>query len=188
MSESNRRRHPRVKATKVVAHLRGEGRTLSCTVENISVGGVFVRSSERFEPGVRLQLTLVRPGMRKAPALTAVVMSALAVPGLVGMGLQFDPPAGEDAERLHKLLEELGVPSQPPPAPARAAAPAREEPAVELPLESQRLMVQIQGLMQQLGETTEEVVRLKAQLAAVTFERDRLKNENTELRVLTGRR
>ena len=151
MSESNRRRHPRVKATKVVAHLRGEGRTLSCTVENISVGGVFVRSSERFEPGVRLQLTLVRPGMRKAPALTAVVMSALSVPGLVGMGLQFDPPAGDDADRLHKLLEELGVPSEAPPVAGQARTAAPADAHVELPLESQRLMVQIQGLMQQLG-------------------------------------
>ncbi|MGZ6143768.1 MAG: PilZ domain-containing protein, partial [Myxococcales bacterium] len=41
---SNRRRFPRVRARGVAAHLRTEHGRAACQVENVSLGGLFVRT------------------------------------------------------------------------------------------------------------------------------------------------
>ncbi len=113
----NRRRHPRVRADGIVAHLRGPTGRYPCNVENISIGGLFVRTDRVLNVGTQLELDLVRPGWKRGLSFFVRVTSridplagrfAKVTPG---MGLQFFGKLPEaHRERLQALLRELGAP------------------------------------------------------------------------------
>ncbi|MCA1828850.1 MAG: PilZ domain-containing protein [Myxococcales bacterium] len=113
---SNRRRWPRVRAQGVAAHLRaGQDRT-QCQVENVSLGGLFVRTDRMEEVGAEIFVDLVRPGWKKQLSLAARITSRVeALDGRIpGLGLQFLRVDGKQHERLRQLLRELGAPDEEP--------------------------------------------------------------------------
>lgn len=117
----NRRRHPRVRAQGIVAHLRGPTGRYPCHVENISVGGLFVRTDRVLDVGTQLEVDLVRPGWKKSMTFFVRVTSRIdPLAGRFaritpGMGVQFFGKMDEEhRERLLQLLRELGAPEPEP--------------------------------------------------------------------------
>jgi Tfp pilus assembly protein PilZ len=112
----NRRKHPRVRAKGVAAHLRTEKGRAACQVENVSAGGVFVRTDRLEQVGTEIFVDLVKPGWKRALTLTARVTSRVdAIDGRLskrppGMGLQFLRLDDKQFERLRSLVLELGAP------------------------------------------------------------------------------
>ena len=114
----NLRRHPRVPAQGLAAHLRsGRGRTV-CVVENISLGGLFVRTDQLEEVGTDVSLDLVKPGWKKQLTLTARITSCVdaleqgSSRRSPGLGMQFTQVDEVRHERLVSLLRELGAPDE----------------------------------------------------------------------------
>src|ERR1700687_2818021 len=110
----NRRRHPRVRARGVAAHLRTEQGRSACQVENVSMGGIFVRTDRLEEVGTEIFIDLVKPGWKRQLTLNARITSRVdAVDGrlskrMPGMGLQFLRLDDKQHDRLQSLLRELG--------------------------------------------------------------------------------
>lgn len=175
MSTANRRRFPRVRATSVAAHLAVSDGLLSCTVENLSAGGLFVRTERLLDVGTRVTLTLVRPGMKRALQLAGRVRSSVHTHDLVGMGLELEPLAPGLVQRLEELLKELGVDKVEAPAPGQ---PAAGQPAAQ-GSDIARLMMQVQGLVMELAAVRDEVAQQRKVLQA-------LQQENAMLRQRLG--
>ena len=100
----------------LAAHLRSKQGRAACVVENISVGGLFVRTDRLHDVGQDLFVDLVRPGWKKQLTLNVRVTSCVdAIDGRLsqrppGMGLQFSNLDDEQHVRLRSLLRELGAP------------------------------------------------------------------------------
>lgn len=155
----NRRKHPRVRAHGLVAHLRGPAGRYSCEVENISIGGIFVRTDQILDVGTQLEVDLVRPGWKRGLSYFVRVTSRIdALAGRFakvtpGMGMQFFGKLDEEhRERLLTLLRQLGAP-EPVPEPA---ATSFELPPVELndqmPLETETPLWQQVSMVEQANE------------------------------------
>lgn len=205
------RRHGRVRARGVASHLReGAQLFTGLAVENLSRGGAFIRCSTPMPIGSAVMLDLVRPGLKRALQLTGRVVSLVDAEaahrrgGVPGMGIQFDAYGAGVAERLNELLVALGagpdvLRADPPgpaaqvtapmPAPALDAAPTQQLPApptfqlqhsVPVP-ESTRLMVQVKGLLMELGDWQQRV-------SALERENEQLREEIARLRSEPGRK
>jgi uncharacterized protein (TIGR02266 family) len=85
-------------------------------VENISLGGLFVRTDKLEEVGTEFFVDVVSPGWKRALTLQARITSRVdALDSRVskrppGMGIQFLRVDDKQRERLRKLLAELGAP------------------------------------------------------------------------------
>jgi hypothetical protein len=197
---SRRRRHySRVRAQSLVAHLHLDGKLVGGgAVENISAGGLLVRTGQQLPSGAALQLDLVRPGMKKPFRLPGFVVEHSGGQGGVrpAMRIRFDLSADSSASRLHVLLGELGLrelmepgPPQPPPVPLpplatgapRAWAPVAGSPPVLLPQPPPARTVpppqapvqveaQLQALREELRWTRAQLERHEAELAALRTE------------------
>lgn len=114
----NVRRWTRVRATSMAAHLRSQRGRTPCLVENISMGGLFVRTDQLEVVGTEIALDLVKPGWKKQLSLSARVTSRVdALDGRVskrmpGMGMQFINLESAQHDRLRALLLELGAPDE----------------------------------------------------------------------------
>jgi Tfp pilus assembly protein PilZ len=149
LSSRNRRRHARVQGRGVAGHLQSEFVSVAgVAVENISLGGLFVRSATALEVGTRVKLQLVRPGLKRAIQVSGRVVSvvtpeaARAHGAVAGMRIGFDPLDAEGERRLAALIDDLGGASiarpaprapEPPPAP-RAPEPVVAPPAAAAPV------------------------------------------------------
>jgi Tfp pilus assembly protein PilZ len=112
----NRRRSPRVAACGLASHLQTEhASTPGLAVENISMGGLFVRSTTPLKVGTPVMLQLVRPGLKRPLQLTGAIASIVSpaearLHGTVaGMGVSLDAVEGDLAECLHDLIEDLAA-------------------------------------------------------------------------------
>jgi Tfp pilus assembly protein PilZ len=100
----------------VAAHLRTDKGRTPATVENVSAGGLFVRTDELQQVGAEIFVDLVKPGWKRALTLRARVTSRVdAIEGRLahrapGMGLQFQQVDDRQFQRLRSLLRELGAP------------------------------------------------------------------------------
>jgi uncharacterized protein (TIGR02266 family) len=112
----NHRRHPRVRARGLAAHLCTEHGRAAAMVENISLGGLFVRTDKLQEVGTEFYVDVVSPGWKRPLTLQARITSRVdALESRVskrppGMGIQFLRVDEKQRERLRKLLAELGAP------------------------------------------------------------------------------
>jgi Tfp pilus assembly protein PilZ len=139
----NRRRHARVDARGVASHLHARDASApGLVVENVSMGGIFVRSATALEVGTPVMLQLVRPGLKRAIDLTGHVASVVspAEAGVrnlcAGMGIRLDAGDPETQRRLRALIDDLGAvagAAEPPAAPAvDDAAPLPDPTRAEL--------------------------------------------------------
>lgn len=144
-----KRHAPRVRARGLAVHVSTAGKRLPCVAENISIGGLFVRTDEELPVGTDVRLDVVRPGWKKVLTLGARVVSRID-PSTAqvkrmrpGIGMQFFSLVADQRTRLQGLLEELGIdkaalervqepfevteppPVVPPPARAAPAQPLR---------------------------------------------------------------
>jgi Tfp pilus assembly protein PilZ len=166
----SRRRHARIHARGVASHLQTRDASIpGLPVENISMGGLFVRTSAALAEGTPVMLQVVRPGLKRAIHVTGRVVSTVSpeearARGLVaGMGIGFDPVEGDAAERLHALLDDLGLraPAAPAP-PTLTITPVVDETFLELAEARGRLEEQearIAQLEDDLGALRRELLR-----------------------------
>jgi molecular chaperone DnaK len=101
MSATNRRRHARVKPKQLASRLAaGSALHIGLPVDNISMGGLYVRCLQPLPAGTRVSLELTRPGApRTIPVMGRVVSAVTAQQAEKsgvhpGMGIAFDelPP------------------------------------------------------------------------------------------------
>src|SRR5437868_11307980 len=113
----NRRKNPRVRARGMAVHVNAAGKRHACHVENISMGGLFVRTDDLLDVGTIVRIDMVRPGWKKLLQLGGRIVtrndaaSAAANKALPGMGVEFTGLTAEQRERLQKLLADLGLPA-----------------------------------------------------------------------------
>ena len=112
-SSSNKRKFPRVLGKGVAAYLRLNGHNAGCTVQNISVGGVFVRTDRFLPVGTKLAFDLVKPGMKKALTVNGWVVGVI-TPELAartrlpqGLRIQFAKMVPGATEALQELVGSL---------------------------------------------------------------------------------
>ena len=114
-TSKEKRRYTRVRPRGVVAHVRGPSAAFACQVENLSAGGLFLRTEQQLPRGTEVQIELIKPGGRKplhvaghvAGVITAEeAASARFIPGL---GVQFTQIEADEADRLEELLTALGI-------------------------------------------------------------------------------
>lgn len=132
----NRRGHLRFAAKGVAGHLQTMEASLpGLAVENISLGGLFVRSASPLPVGAAVAVQLVRPGLKRAIQLTGRVISAVSAAearargSIAGMGIALDALDGETSLRLHALIDDLAAIAHV----ERRPAPVAEPPAAPLP-------------------------------------------------------
>jgi uncharacterized protein (TIGR02266 family) len=139
----DKRRHSRVKPRGVVAHVRSGDRSFACQVENLSAGGLFLRTDQFFPRGTRVEVDLVRPGARRALRVAGRVVGtitpeeAVAQRFIPGLGVEFSEMADDEAERLEALLGALGV--RPDEAKVLRAQPMRTQTPISSPALIQRI-------------------------------------------------
>jgi uncharacterized protein (TIGR02266 family) len=110
-----KRRYTRVRPRGIVAHIRGPGNAFACQVENLSAGGLFLRTEQQLPRGTALRIGLVKAGGRHPIELSGLVAGvitpeeAATARFIPGLGVQFTDIEGEEADRLQALLTTLGV-------------------------------------------------------------------------------
>ncbi len=101
MSTPNRRKHTRVKPRQITARIRaGEALHIGLGIENISVGGAFVKCNTPMKVGVLVSLEIQRAGVTQPLIFPARVTSCVSMADATrtgraaGVGLKFDvlPP------------------------------------------------------------------------------------------------
>jgi len=130
-SRTNRRRHPRVESPDLVGHLKHGGQTqLGLGIENLSLGGLLLRTSHPLGLGAQVLIELARPGMKSFHLVGRVVgVAPLARPGpkrgTHGVSVRFNPQGDAVQAKLEELVRELTWGPRPspaaPPTPVRAA-------------------------------------------------------------------
>lgn len=119
------RKYPRVRTNKLVASIDGgAARFTGCVVQNLSLGGMLVRTGDGIPDGSPVSVELVGPGMKKGLRIPGIVVGFDS--GIRGIRLQFQLEGGEPQSRLVALLEAQGLknPGEAP-APKAHAAPSR---------------------------------------------------------------
>ncbi len=107
---SSKRRFRRFPARGYVAHVFGQRIDVGLGVENLSLGGVFVRCSAPMPVGTAVSVELLsqgkKPGLRVSGLVVGVVspVEAHASGRVPGMGIEFD---ARHAEPLRELLTHL---------------------------------------------------------------------------------
>lgn len=91
---------------RLSVQLNGASTLVSCQSEDISDGGMLLRSEALYPIGTRLRFELTLPGDRMPIQGEAEVMrhSVVEVEGVQGMGLKFLSLKGDAAKRVKKLL------------------------------------------------------------------------------------
>jgi hypothetical protein len=170
MGQRTERKHRRVRARSMVAHLTAGETQIVGEVENISPTGFFVRTEEVLFLGAKVQVDLVRSGGKSIlslPGLVADMLEADRAASLgrkTGMGISFDP-IGDPAlkERLERLLREMTGAAPPPPAPGGADS------------ELARLQAQVRGLLIDISDLKRSVAERDAVIAQLQGELAQLK-------------
>jgi uncharacterized protein (TIGR02266 family) len=110
-----KRKFTRVRPRGIMAHVRAPTSAFACQVENLSAGGLFLRTEQQLPRGTALQIELVKPGGRKPIELTGLVAGvitpeeAATARFIPGLGVQFTDIDADEANRLEELLTALGV-------------------------------------------------------------------------------
>lgn len=119
MAEGERRKHRRIRARGLAAHVRALDRSFTCAVENLSEGGIFLATEQPLPRGSMVAIDLIKPGFAKALRVIGIVVAESAggagTPAQAsasGMGIQFAQQGPDTRVRLLALLSEFA--GQPP--------------------------------------------------------------------------
>jgi hypothetical protein len=162
------RRHRRVAAEGIAAHadeLAGD-----CNIENISAGGLFLRTRAPMPLGMPVRVELTQPSLKSPLVVSGRVVSMVSeaegkkqdIPP--GVGIELDPMVGDTKRRYLALLEKLGivemsVPNEPEDL-RGTASPDTQQVASNV----RGLLEMLTEALQRVKERDEEIVKLKDQL------------------------
>ncbi len=192
---SNRRQHRRARAKSLAAHLETEAGPIAGHVEDLSLGGIFLRTDRRLPIATPVTVNLVRPGMKRAlrvPGLVAnsrTMAEAQSSEGPPGLGIAFGALDPLETARLVELIRAFAAPGMLPtareePAPAPIIRPAPPEANAG---EAPRLMMQVRGLLLELEEARRRLDEQSAELGALREHQSRLERDLGERDALLAR-
>jgi Tfp pilus assembly protein PilZ len=162
------RRHRRVGAKGVSAQIDAD----DCNIENISVGGLFVRTPTPMPIGMPVRVDLTKPGFSSSLQLSGRVVSVVSgtdaesLDSPAGVGIEFDPMPPEHEKQLHALLRELGL--------VDLAEPTELEPnslfattspdTAQVASNVRGLLEMLTAALQKVKDRDEEILKLKAEI------------------------
>jgi Tfp pilus assembly protein PilZ/uncharacterized small protein (DUF1192 family) len=168
------RRHRRVDAKGAVAHVDAS----DYQIENISVGGLFMRTTKPLPLGMPVRVELQKPGLKTTLAVTGRVVSVVTEREAqrqdiaAGVGIELDPLPIEIEKRMHALLRELGLKD--------LAEPMELEPDALYGIASpdtQQVAANVRGLLEMLTDSLQKVKDRDEEIAALKAEVRRLTGE-----------
>ncbi len=108
---TNRRRHPRVRPKQLATRVRsGDDLHIGLGIENISMGGIFVRCNTPMKVGRAVTLEVMRAGASQKLEIEGKVTSSVSMAAAAaqhrsaGMGISFDPLPPHVEQRLEGLI------------------------------------------------------------------------------------
>jgi Tfp pilus assembly protein PilZ len=162
------RRHRRVGAKGVTAQIDAD----DCNIENISVGGLFIRTTSPMPIGMPVRVDLTKPGFASSLQVSGRVVSVVTeaeserLDSPPGVGIEFDPLPHAAEKQLHALLRELGL--------ADLAEPTELEPnqlyattnpdTAQVASNVRGLLDMLTDALQKVRERDEEILKLKAEI------------------------
>ena len=162
------RRHRRVGAQGVTAQIDDD----DCNIENISVGGLFIRTTSPMPIGMPVRVDLTKPGFASSVQVSGRVVSVVTeaeserLDSPPGVGIEFDALPFETEKQLHALLHELGL--------TDLAAPTELEPnqlyattnpdTTQVASNVRGLLDMLTDALQKVRERDEEILKLKAEI------------------------
>ncbi len=173
-----------MRAKGVAAHLVISDRPTPCFVENISTGGVFIRTTRVLPQGSPVSLMLALVGTQVAVTLAGRVVNAVDAHTAAvrtrqpGMGVEFSPPGKEDAEKLAVIIREMnlaaaakGLTGLSPTDPTPVAVPQRPvlTPSYE-PQTTPSAPIPVRAAQSSNTGSTEEVRLLRAEIERLKIE------------------
>jgi len=168
------RRHRRVEAKGVAAHLEADAG--DCTIENISVGGLFLRTTSTMPIGMPVRVDLTKPGfhLQVSGRVVSVVTEAEADrhDTAPGVGIELDPLPHDTEKRLHALLRELGL--------TDLAEPTEIDPdslSASASPDTQKVEANVRGLLEMLTDALQKVKERDQEIAKLRDEIRRLHNK-----------
>ena len=172
------RRHRRVEAKGVAAHVEADKLPGQCNIENISAGGLFLRTITPMPLGMPVRVELTKGGLRTPLVVTGRVASVVseaeakkhdAVPG-VGVELDALPPDQE--KRFYALLRDLGLKDLADPTPLEPddlhghASPDTHTVATNV----RGLLDMLTDALQKVKDRDDEIGKLKDQIRKLQIE------------------
>ena len=168
------RRHRRVEAKGVDAHV--DVTSSECSIENISVGGLFLRTTSTMPIGMPVHVDLTKPGyeLQLSGRVVSVVTEAEAERQDIapGVGIEFDPLPPGTEKRLHALLRELGLKD--------LAEPTEIEPnslSASASPDTNKVESNVRGLLEMLTDALQKVKERDQEIAKLRDEIRRLHNK-----------
>jgi hypothetical protein len=168
------RRHRRVEAKGVAAHIDADADD-DFQIENISAGGLFIRTTSSLPIGMPVRVDLLKPGAKSGGvlALNGRVVSVVSD----GVGIEFTALSHETEKKLHALLRDLGLKD--------IAEPTEIDPdslyATASP-DTQQVAANVRGLLEMLTDALQkvkdrddEITKLKAEIRKLNVELQRSK-------------
>jgi Tfp pilus assembly protein PilZ len=169
MPERNRRRHRRVQLKHVSTRLTAAGALhIGLRVENLSLGGCFVRCPTLLNLGTEVKLEIHRPGASQPIPVPGRVVSHRGRP-TPGMGIAFAPMPREVRQRIEGLVgavDPLAIRVQMHPSETKTdpaipvLQPAQTVPSVEV----NELCEQLSSLEALLKKKDQRIAELEAQV------------------------
>jgi type IV pilus assembly protein PilZ len=97
---SEHRQHPRKNLTSPVAFQTGAGPRIEATCQDVSLGGMYIETSEPLAYGTKLRVFLWLPGLRHEAQIEGIVRWWKPT----GMGVQFGVMGARETHALTTLL------------------------------------------------------------------------------------
>jgi Tfp pilus assembly protein PilZ len=157
-------------AKGVAAHIDGDEPLGSCNIENISVGGVFIRTKAAMPIGMPVRVDLSKRGLDAPLSLpgriVSVVSSAEAKRQDIapGLGIEFDPMPHTTEKQLHTLLRELGLKDLADPIEPHDLHATTSPDTAQVASNVQGLLGMLTDALQKLKDRDEEILKLKAEI------------------------
>lgn len=177
MPDPNRRKHTRVKPKQLATRVRaGTELHIGLGIENISMGGLFIRCNTPLKVGRQVTLEVLRPGASQPLSISGRVSSTVTLAEAqernqsAGMGIAFDPLPPHLHQRLEGLIGSIDPAAVRPPAPAAATKPPKAQPpAIATPGYSFKsadpvaLTKQIEALKAEIASRNKKIEELLAE-------------------------
>jgi hypothetical protein len=169
------RRHRRVEARGVAVHIDADA---DCNIENISVGGLFLRTTSPLPIGMPVRVDLAKAGQRTPLVVSGRVVSVVTQADSArtdsppGVGIELDPMTPDTEKRYYSLLRELGLKDLADPTPIEPDdLRGNASPDTHMVASNVRgLLDMLTDALQKVKERDDEILKLKAEIRRLTVE------------------
>jgi hypothetical protein len=170
-----------VAARGVAAQVDAGAAADHCNIENISVGGLFLRTSSPMPLGMPVRVDLTKPGQRVPLSVSGRVVSVVTEANSAkhdlppGVGIELDPMSADTERRYYALLRELGLQDLADPRSLEpddlhgAASPDTQQVASNVP----GLLDMLTDALQQVKDRDAKIAKLESENRRLTAQRHR---------------